>query len=213
MTTPVNDEVIGRWRAAALAYLRKSLGARAPHHLGSHHFFETSPLEGEGPIVLFEFELSSASKQERFFVATGQTEPNYYAALNLSPEDMFALHLGTRFMLVLGVALMPQPDRAAFDLEKAVRELVWSIRPGQPVSEVEWAATFDVEGRMHGVARCRIGPERAFAFIGEAPHGFSTEVDIAPQVAYRIHLGRALLAESKPIRDQGGDEMETGDLA
>lgn len=190
--------MLDEWRDAALAYLRQVLASRAPAQLGRHHVFETSPLEGEGPIALFEFELpSAANPHERYFVAVGQTEPNYYAALDLSPEDMFALHLGTRFMLVLGVALMPNPDHAGFDLEKAVRDLVWSIRHGEPIGDVTWAAAFDVEGQMHGVARCRVGQDPVYAFVADAPPGFSTQVDIAPQTAYRIHIGRALLAESR----------------
>lgn len=206
MTTPVNDARIEAWRTAALAYLRQNLRERTPTALGPHHVFEESPLEGEGPVVLFEFSLAaSSSESERFFVAAGQTEPNYYAALDLTPEDMYALHLGTRFMLVLGIGLAPNADRAGIDLEKVVRELVWSIRPGEPVSEVEWAAAFDVEGQLHGVARCRIGQQPAYAFIGNAPPGFSTQVDIAPQIAYRIHLGRALRAEMGGHSDEPGE--------
>ena len=203
--TPVNDTRIEGWRTAALAYLRENLRERAPAQLGKHHVFEESPLEGEGPVALFEFSLASGSATpERFFVATGQTEPNYYAALELVPEDMYALHLGTRFMLVLGVGLAADTDRSRINLDKAVRDLVWSIRPGELVSGIEWAAAFDVDGQLHGVTRCRIGQQPAYAFVGDAPPGFSTQVDIAPQIAYRIHLGRALLAEM----DRNSDEAD-----
>lgn len=208
MMTHVNDERIEAWRAAALSYLGETLRERAPAELGAHHVFGESPLEGEGPVVLFEFVLAGTSSEpQRYFVAGGLTEPNYYAALDLPPEDMYALHLGTRFMLVLGVGLMPEVNRNSLDLDKAVRELVWSIRPGAAVSDVEWAAAFDVDGQLHGVARCRIGEQAAYAFVGGAPAGFSTQVDIAPQVAYRIHLGRALLAET----DRAGEEPDRDD--
>ncbi len=214
MATTVNNEMIETWRAEALQYLREHLRERAPAQLGPHHIFDKSPLEGEGPVVLFEFTPAIEPRgPEQFFVAVGQTELNYYAAQDLSPDDMFALHLGTRFMLVLGVAIRPEPDSATFDLSKAVCDLVWSIRPEEPVTDVEWAAAFDVEGSLHGVARFRSGDQAAYAFIGDAPPGFSTRIDISPQVAYRIHLGRTLMEElaresfkpDKPPTETGGE--------
>lgn len=198
MATPVNSDWIESCRAAALAYLRDILRERAPDALASHRAFESSPLEGEGPTVLFEFTLPSpAGIPDRFFVAAGQTESNYYPALDLSFEDAFALHLGTRFMLVLQVGVASEAVRSGIDLAKRVRELVDSVGPGESISELELAAAFDVEGQCHAVARCRIGPQAAYAFIGDAPPGFSTAVHHPPQVAYRIHLGRALLAEAE----------------
>ena len=195
MATPVNAEMIASWRADALDYLRGVMRDRAPERLGTHQVFDASPLEGEGPTVLFEFFLpSTTSAAERFFVAGGQTEPNYYPALDLGFEDAFALHLGTRFMLVLGVGVSAEVARPEIDVAKAVQTLVWSVRPGEAVSDIRLAAGFDVEGRFHGVAQCTVGNQKAYAFIGEAPPGFSTQVDHPPQVAYRIHLGRALLA-------------------
>src|SRR5262245_5040304 len=47
---------VAQWRDFALMYLRSQLGNRAPCALCDHTLFESTPLEGEGPVVLFPFE-------------------------------------------------------------------------------------------------------------------------------------------------------------
>jgi len=207
MDTPVNTNRIDKYASAALAYLRSVMRDRAPEQLGECRIFETSPLDGEGPTALFEFTIPSASaEQQRHFVAVGQTEPNYYPALDLSFDDAFALHLGTRFMLVMQVGVATSAGE--LDVARAVQSLIDSVRPNEPVSDVELAASFDVDGQFHGVARCRIRNQSVYVFIGQAPAGFSTSIHHPAQVAYRIHLGRALIAEMERPKPRSPDDME-----
>lgn len=194
-----NAENLSAWAALALAYLREQLGERAPDVLGVGRIFDANPLEGEGPVAVFPFDLQHIGEGDRgHFVVIGRTEPNYYPAYGLDAEDIFHLHLGTRFMLVMQVAQRsPQPEDD-FDPQREARAIVDRVAPQAKIEELSVAACFDVEGQLHAVLKCRIDGTDAYLMAGEAPRGFSTDVCLPPQVAYRIHLGRVLLAEPKP---------------
>lgn len=203
-STPPTPDNIEPWRAYALAYLAEEFKEAAPTTLTKPVVFPLSPLESEGATVLFEFEANrTGAGMERYFVVVGETEPNYYAAYDLNAEDAFALHLGTRFMLVMGVAQVDneKSDAATYDPIRDAREIVDRVAPDKTVTDVEIAATFDVEGTFHAVLRCKIAGEPVYVMGRDAPQGFSRRTDLLPHVVYRIHLGNVLLQEAKP-----GDE-------
>lgn len=190
---------IDSWRELALSYLAGQLRDDAPKSLGQPTLFPWSPLEGEGTIVIFPFRaLHGAAADEDYYVVVGRTEPNYYPAYGLSPEDAFHLHLGTRFMLVLGVAQRSPRPEDDFDMHRDARMIVDRVAPGEPIEDLSLEAAFDVEGQLHAVLRCRIRGAAVYIMAAHAPMGFSTHSELPPQVAYRIHIGRALLHEPKP---------------
>jgi len=96
------------WSAFALEYLAGQLRDAAPKRLGPPAFFPRNPLESEGPCLVFSFIADRAGQGgEMHYVVVGQTEPNYYPAYGLDADEAFALHIGTRFMLVLQIAQVP----------------------------------------------------------------------------------------------------------
>lgn len=190
---------IDPWRDLALSYLAGQLRDRAPKTLGQAIHFPWSPLEGEGTTVIFPFRAKHGDEAEAdYYVVVGRTEPNYYPAYGLSPEDAFHLHLGTRFMLVLGVAQRFPRAEDDFDMHRDARMIVDRVAPGEPIEALSLEASFDVEGQLHAVLRCRIRDAAVYIMAAHAPMGFSTHSHLPPQVAYRIHIGRALLHEAKP---------------
>lgn len=208
---PPNPQNLGLWKGRALEYLQGQLKDVAPIKLGEPTLFPISPLAGEGATVVFPFAASRGPPQatrrgeplgeEFFFVVVGITEPNYYPAYGLEPEEVFSLHLGTRFMLVMGVAQCPPPE--TYDPRTDARAIVDRVAPDAPLDGVEVAACFDVEGSRHIVLRCRLRGEAVYIFGGDAPHGFSRRVDLPPQVAYRVHIGHVLRVEANPGHERG----------
>jgi len=190
---------LGPWREFALDYLREQLREAAPTELGAATIFEHSPLEGEGPTVLFEFQAKrGASQPERYFAAVGQTEPNYYPAYGLDADEAYSLHLGTRFMLVMGVAQCEPPDGEKYDPMKDARAVVDRVAPSAPVEGLAVAACFDVGGLRHVVLRGKVAGQEVYIMAGDAPAGFSRHVELPPPVAYRLHLGTVLRSEPRP---------------
>ena len=196
---PPSEKNLPAWQAYALDYLREQLKDAAPSELTKPKLFERSPLEGEGATVVFEFTADIADRgAERHFVVVGQTEPNYYPAYGLDADETFSLHVGTRFMLVMGVAQCGPSEPGDYDAQADARAIVGRIAHEAAVEDVTIAATFDVEGEPHAVLRCKVAGESVYIFGRDAPPGFSRWTNLPPQVVYRLHLGSVLRREPAP---------------
>ncbi len=179
-----------------MAYLAERFPAGAPAGLTCPRFFDDAPLEGEGTVVIYRFTASPGGQTcENYHVVVGETEANYYPAYGLDAEDAYHLHLGTRFMLVMGVAQADARSEADYDAAAEARRIVDHVAPGEPIAEVEVATAFDVGGQFHAIVRCSIAAEPVYLFGGDCQPGFSRRRDLAPQVVYRLHLGRILRRE------------------
>jgi hypothetical protein len=169
-TEPPNANNLPQWRTYALAYLREQLNAAAPTELSNPRLFERSPLEGEGPTIVFEFTADIAARgPQRYFVFVGQTEPNYYPAYGLDADESFSLHLGTRFMLVMGIAQCDPGRPGDYDAPADARAIVERIAHGAALDDVTIAATFDVECQRHVVLRCKLAGVPLYIFGRDAP--------------------------------------------
>ncbi len=204
---PPCQDNLERWEAYALAYLQPHFREATPQALSRPSLFLRSPLEGEGASVVFEFAADRTGRErERYFVVVGKTEANYYPAYDLDASQGFDLHLGTRFMLVMGIAQMDgeQDDSVspnAYDAMEDARRIVGKIAPDAEIDNLKLAALFDVDGARHAVLRCHIGGEPVYVMGRDAPPGFSRRVDLPPQVVYRLHIGNILRTEPAP-RDE-----------
>jgi hypothetical protein len=194
-TEPPSEKNLGEWQAFGLAYLAEQLGPASPTSLRPLAIFEDNPLEGEGPVAIFDFEpRRDAERLERSRLVVGRTAPNYYPAYDLDADEAFCLHLGTRFMLVLDVGLCPVA--ASYDADADARRILDRIAPRAGLSDVEVAASFKVGDEVHTVLRCKIAGQDAYVFGADAPPGFSKRVHLPAPVAYRLHLGTVLQRES-----------------
>lgn len=205
MDTPVdepNEGNLDSWRAHALAYLTGELREAAPKALSEATLFSGSPLEGEGAAVVFGFTADRGGRgAEAHYVVVGKTDPNYYPAYGLDADEAYSLHLGTRFMLVMGVAQAAEGAGGAYDARGDVRAIADRVAPDKSLDDVRVAATFDVDGTFHAVLRCRLGGEELYVMGRDAPPGFSRRVDLSPQVVYRLHIGHILRNEPDPAHE------------
>ncbi len=182
-----------------MEYLAHELREAAPKTLGDATRFPHSPLDGEGAVVVFAFEAVRSDRDaKQFYVVVGRTEPNYYPAHELSPDEAFSLHLGTRFMLVMGIAQAEESMVAAYDPSRDARTIVDRISPNAPIEDARVAAAFDVDGQLHAVVSCRLAGRDVFVMAGDAPHGIHERTGLPPQVAYRLHIGQVLRNEPDP---------------
>lgn len=180
----------------ALAYLRSQWSDRAPTHLQWLADFDEAPLEGEGPVSVFRFETDvTGGDRGRYVVVAGRTEPNYYPDWGLSAEDVYALHLGTRFMLVMAVSQIPAaqlpPDAGA-----RLRSLLVQVAPQAEVKDVHVVAGFHVNEAKYIVARVAVADETVVAVGYDAPPGIYRDVHLAPHVILRRHLGHVIRVEA-----------------
>ena len=79
-------------------------------------------------IYLFDADLAGTGPVD-YYVVVGLTEPNYYPAGGLEADDAFVLHLGTRFMLVMGIGLAGDERLKDYDAVADTRQIVGSVAP------------------------------------------------------------------------------------
>ncbi|NOT00798.1 MAG: hypothetical protein HOP29_09240 [Phycisphaerales bacterium] len=186
----------------ALAYLKTQLGDAVPSELTFEGEFDERPLEREGAVAVFSFTAAIGGHAvERYWVVAGETEPNYYPHWGLSPDDAYNLHVGTRFMLVVGVSTVAL-DKLPPDALDRVTVFIGSAVPGAAVSGLAPAAAFQVEEQWHVVYRAKIGEEQAYVLGYDCPPGIYRDVNLPPHVVYRRHLGMLIRYEANQDRDR-----------
>jgi hypothetical protein len=191
-------------RRLAFDFLKRQFGDYAPAELSLLARYAGGELEGEGDVSIYGFRLFRQGQDpEECFLAVGETSPNYYPAWGLDPDQMYSVHLGTRFMLVVGVGQSPMESRdgGSSGVEEQVRALLTTFAPGAPVTDFRVAAVFVAEAQRHVVCRMRIGDEGVYVISGDAPPGIYRQTHLPPHVVYRLHLGNLIRNE----RDVEGD--------
>ncbi len=184
-------------KSAALAYLAETLKAAAPADVSLEATFTGEPLEREGAMSVFSFEASlGGGEPERYWVVAGQTEANYYPHWGLTSEQVYDLHLGTRFMLVVGVSAIPI-EGLGNDAAESVTSFIRSANPGEPVGDVEPAAVFAVEDGTFAVFRARIRDEEVYVLGVDCPPAIYPEAELPPHVILRRHLGVLIREEAR----------------
>lgn len=208
MTSEQHGEIRGAGVAmleAAHAYLDRELGPRAPTELREIGGFDEAPLDGEGSVMLFAFTLptdcrAAEAKDARPLVAhcvvVGKTEPNYYPAYGLGPDDAYSLHIGTRFALGAGLAVAPPTDEP-HGAADAVRSWVEACNPGVPLEQFRLAGLFRSDEQLFAVYSVTLAGRDAYCFGADCPPGFGDHDDLPPQVSLRLHLGRVIRAEAR----------------
>ncbi len=187
------------WRKAAGEYLRAQLGQRAPHELKLVETFREQPLAGEGPVALFTFDCLDGLGRvadPRHYVVVGQTTPNYFPAYGLGPDDAYSFHIGTRFMLEMGVSVADARFEPA-DARESLRALLAACNPGVPIEREELAGLFRCQERLFAVYRVTLGGQDVYCMGADCPPGFYELTDYPPQIALRLHLGQLIRAEAR----------------
>lgn len=195
-----------QYEAETLEFLRAQLGDRAPQRVIFEHAFSEAPLEGEGPAAVVSFELAPEAagpcpgEANDFYAVVGETQPNYYPSYGLTPDDVYSLHIGTRFMLEMG---LQRTDNAVAPPEalSAVRGFLIRHVPEDRIKEIEVELVMRGEDAVWVVYRVTIGEQRFFCPAGDCPTGCYEMTEHPPQVALRLHLGKIIRAE--PAEEDG----------
>lgn len=203
----LNSDQQAQLQQQARTYLQEQLGPRAPQWLRLAGMFDERPLDGEGVVGVFAFDLAptpgaaehAGDYDPRHYVVAGETELNYYPQAGLAADEIYSVHLGTRFMLTLGAAGMP-PAEEPPGAREALKAVLRGMAPDAELADVTLAALFRCGEQVFAVYRLRVNDEEVFAFGADCPPGFYRHTDLSPPVVLRLHLGQVIRQE-KPERD------------
>ncbi len=206
-TTSSTQEVLDA-EQAALEYLRRQLADRCPQALSFEGVFDEQALEGEGRTLLFSFHLPPANPADarcagptKHYVAVGQTEPNYFPAYGLNASDAYSFHLGTRFMLVLGVQKV-DPALEPPGAREQMRKFLATYAGGATIEDEQLAGLFRCEDSYFAVYRVRIAGVDYYVFGADCPPGCYALCEHPPQAALRLHLGKVVRHEARMERQR-----------
>jgi hypothetical protein len=209
----MNPSVIREQEQRAIAYLRDRLAERAPDYVRLEGEYDERPLDGEGRTFLFSFDLAPgpgmaecelSPQQRRHYVAVGETEPNYFPSYGLHADDAYSFHVGTRFMLVMGVqrvdnTLEPPGARAALD------RFVAGYAQGAAPGPIELAGLFRSDEDYFAVYRLEIAGRAYYCLGADCPPGFYPLTQHPPQTTLRLHLGKVIRSEAADERRRAAE--------
>jgi hypothetical protein len=198
------------WRQRGWEYLRSALGDRLPSELRPVQAFDEHPLDGEGPVGLFTFDLPVGDPVLRrlptadpaHYLVAGQTDPNYFPTYGLSPDQGYSLHIGTRFMLVLGISLAETPGDLT-PVRAALEDVALGCNPGRSTESLEPVAVYRADQQQFAAFRLRMGSQEFYAIGGDCPPGFYELTNLPTAVVLRLHLGQLIRAEARAERGDG----------
>ncbi len=192
----------------AREYLLGQLQSRTPDVLEFAERFAESPLEGEGPVAVFQFSLpvatapASDANQEcnRYdplhYVVVGETQPNYHPAYGLSASDIYSLHIGTRFMMEVGLEKRPLEQEPA-EAREAFRQLLQDTNPQARIADESVVVLFRCQDQWLAVYRVSLNERPIYVVAGDLTPGFYEMTQYPPQVALRLHLGQLIRMEAR----------------
>lgn len=205
--SPTTAEVLEA-EQQALVYLRAQLGERCPKALSFEGVFDEQALEGEGRTLIFSFHLPPANPADarcaaptRHYVAVGQTEPNYFPDYGLNASDAYSFHLGTRFMLVLGVQKV-DPTLEPPGAREQMRKFLTIYAAGEPLEAERLAGLFRCEDSYFAVYQMRVAGADYYVMGADCPPGCYAMCEHPPQAALRLHLGKVVRHEARMQRQR-----------
>jgi hypothetical protein len=191
------------FEAQAREYLAEQLGERAPRQVQLAAVYDEKPLAGEGRTALFSFRLEPANDvvaQQAavldYYAAVGDTESNFYPAYGFSADDAYSLHIGTRFMLGMGVTLVEAAEEPPHARD-AIVGIVHDHLPDAVVGEAKLATLMRCQDQLFAVYRLNVDDEPVYYMGADLPPGFYRLTEHPPQVALRLHLGKVIRHEAR----------------
>jgi hypothetical protein len=189
-------------------YLADQLGPRAPATIQFESEFDEAPLEGEGPACLFSFDLAvgnqsdkpgCAASDARHYVVAGATQPNFFPSYGLSPDEGYSFHVGTQFMLGMGIHKVDDSHEPP-GAREAMRAFVASYARGVAINAEQLAGLFRCEEAIFAVYRLQLDEQHVYCLGADCPPGFYTLTENPPQMVLRLHLGNMIRAEAQEGR-------------
>ena len=175
----------------AIEQLKEEFNPDLNYELTLVQTFENHPLKDPGVAALFSFH-SEAEQQEQFFIFQGNALPMVYPDLSLTPEELWAVNIGTEYYLNMGVTEETGKSPKFLAYVKMVstvfQEQLYITLTGPPKIE----KVYVLADQRHIVGRATFDDKVYSWIVGDIPH-FVYKKDLPPQVTWSLHMGRILL--------------------
>jgi hypothetical protein len=177
----------------AIDFLKEEFDADLDYDLELEATFKNHPIKTSAVTALFSFELNDRNPIERFFVFVGDSMPMIYPQLDLTLDEMWAVHLGMEFFIEKGVTEDTDRKSPVFlsylkMVATVFQEQLYILKP----DSIKIEKIYRFEDQKHVVGHA-IFDDKVYSWIvGDIPH-FVYKKDLPPQITWALHMGRILL--------------------
>jgi len=178
-------------KTKALQVIHEDFDSQLNCELKLEQMFKKHPLKEEpGVSALFSF---SPNDQDRLFVIVGNVMPMIYPDYDLSPEDLWAAHIGLEYFINMGVA--EDTDRKSPKF-LAYLKMVSTVFQTQlyifKPDTVKIEKVYQLKDQRHVVGYATFEGKTYSWIVGDIPH-FVYKKELPPQIIWALHMGRILL--------------------
>lgn len=153
--------------------------------------FGNHPLKDPGVAALFSFR-PSPDQPDQFFIFQGNALPMIYPDLNLTPDELWAVNIGSEYFIKMGVTEDASKSSKFLAYVKMVatvfQEQLYITLTGPPKIE----KVYVLADQRHIVGRATFDDKVYSWIVGDIPH-FVYKKDLPPQITWSLHMGRILL--------------------
>ncbi|HET6267639.1 MAG TPA: hypothetical protein VFG11_07975, partial [Acidobacteriota bacterium] len=185
--TPREAPERAEWEAQARDVVQEHFEANTDYDLNLEQIFEQHPLHTGGRAALFSFQPFLPDKPDRFFVFSGTTMPMIYPEMDLTTEDLWAVHIGMEYFVNNQV----QEEIKRSPKVLAYLKMVATVFAEQLYITLNSTPTIEkiyvVADQTHVVGKVTY-EEKVYSWIvGDIPH-FVYKKDLPPQIIWALHL-------------------------
>jgi hypothetical protein len=178
-------------KAKALQVLREDFDPEIVYDLKLEKTFERHPLKEDHQIsALFSFH---PNEQDCLFVIVGNTLPMIYPDYELTPDDLWAAHVGMEYFIKLGVHEDPDRKSPRFlaylkMVSTVFQEQLYIYKP----DSVKIEKVYLLNDQRHVVGSATFEEKKYSWIVGDIPH-FIYKKELPPEITWALHMGRILL--------------------
>lgn len=154
--------------------------------------FPTHPLREPYLTALFSFQPYLPDKPDRFFVFAGNTVPMIYPEMDLSKDDLWAVHIGTEYFITNEV----KEEQKRSPKVLAYLKMVATVFQEQLYITLNVTPTIEkiylLKDQTHVVGKVTWEGKVYSWIVGDIPH-FVYKKDLPAHIIWALHMGRILL--------------------
>jgi hypothetical protein len=176
----------------ALDFLKKEFHPDLDYNLKLESTFNRHPLKGDLNTSLFSFDVH-AENLEHFYIFAGDTACMIYPEWNLTPDELWAVHLGLEYFIEQGVTedTERKPHLLLTYLKMVAtvfQEQLYILKP----ESIKVDKVYKFNEQRHVVGHAEFNGKIYSWIVGDITH-FVYKKDLPPHVIWALHMGRILL--------------------
>jgi hypothetical protein len=173
----------------AIDFLKEEFHPDLEYRLNPEAAYDRHPLRGNAHVELFSFVVEG----DRYYVFAGDTMPMIYPQMDLTVDELWAVHLGTEYFVSQGITEDTDRKSPVFltylkMVSTVFQEQLYISKP----DAIKIQKVYRLQDQKHIVGQAEFNGRKYSWIVGDITH-FVYKKDLPPQITWALHMGRLLL--------------------